>query len=162
ADGDNAAGEHLSSQLSSRNPEPRALGLTSHHLAYVIYTSGSTGQPKGAMNEHQPVVNRLVWMQKAYGLNRQDAVLQKTPIGFDVSVWEVFWPLLTGAKLVVARPEGHKDPKYLTEVIRQYGITTAHFVPSMLRLFVEHEDAVSCGSLIRVVCSGEALPLPLA
>jgi thioesterase domain-containing protein/acyl carrier protein len=114
------------------------------------------------MNEHRGVVNRLVWMQSAYGLTSRDAVLQKTPFSFDVSVWEFFWPLLTGAKLVVARPESHKDPGYLEEVIRESGITTMHFVPSMLRIFLEHEKASSCSSLSRVVSSGEALPLWLA
>src|SRR6202012_3744460 len=115
-----ALDESLSLEKASKtsNPDPRSLGLTSSHLAYVIYTSGSTGKPKGAMNEHRAVVNRLVWMQEAYGLDGGDAVLQKTPFSFDVSVWEFFWPLMTGARLVVARPEGHKDPGYLVDLIR--------------------------------------------
>ncbi|HEX6101030.1 MAG TPA: amino acid adenylation domain-containing protein [Thermoanaerobaculia bacterium] len=133
-----------------------------HHLAYVIYTSGSTGRPKGVMNEHRGVVNRLLWMQDAYGLNEQDAVLQKTPYSFDVSVWEFFWPLFTGATLVMAQPGGHKDPAYLAETIRRHGITTLHFVPSMLGVFLEHAEALRCPSLRRVVCSGEALPSALA
>ena len=132
--------------------------LAPNHLAYVIYTSGSTGRPKGVMNEHRGVVNRLLWMQDAYGLSEQDAVLQKTPFSFDVSVWELFWPLFTGATLVMARPEGHKDPAYLSDVIRQHQITTLHFVPSMLQVFLEHAEASECLSLSRVVCSGEALP----
>ena len=132
--------------------------LAPNHLAYVIYTSGSTGRPKGVMNEHRGVVNRLLWMQDAYGLGEQDAVLQKTPFSFDVSVWEFFWPLFTGATLVMARPEGHKDPAYLADVIRQHQITTLHFVPSMLQVFLEHAEASECLSLSRVVCSGEALP----
>ncbi|WP_445234428.1 AMP-binding protein, partial [Duganella rhizosphaerae] len=82
--------------------------LTPSHLAYVIYTSGSTGQPKGAMNAHLGVVNRIVWMQQAYALTAQDVVLQKTPFSFDVSVWEFFWPLSCGARLVMARAQGHK------------------------------------------------------
>ncbi|HEX8360313.1 MAG TPA: amino acid adenylation domain-containing protein, partial [Longimicrobium sp.] len=137
---------------------PERAGLTPRHLAYVIYTSGSTGRPKGVMNEHLGVVNRLVWMQEEYGLEARDAVLQKTSFSFDVSVWEFFWPLLTGARLVMARPEGHKDPGYLVDAIRRERITTVHFVPSMLQLFLEHPRVESCTGLVRVVCSGEALP----
>jgi amino acid adenylation domain-containing protein len=128
-------------------------------LAYVIYTSGSTGRPKGAMNAHRGVVNRLLWMQEAYGLDATDAVLQKTPFSFDVSVWELFWPLMTGARQVLARPEGHKDPLYLRDRIVERGVTTLHFVPSMLRAFLEADGIEACGSTLRrVVCSGEALP----
>ncbi|MCC6694568.1 MAG: amino acid adenylation domain-containing protein [Candidatus Hydrogenedentes bacterium] len=134
---------------------------TSNDLAYVIFTSGSTGRPKGAMNAHRGICNRLLWMQDAYHLDERDAVLQKTPFSFDVSVWEFFWPLLAGARLVVARPEGHKDPAYLAGAIRTQGITTVHFVPSMLRAFLDHPLAASCTGLTRVVCSGEALPREL-
>ena len=144
------------------NLDPAAIGLTPAHLAYIIYTSGSTGQPKGAMNEHRGVVNRLIWKQSAYGLASHDAVLQKTPFSFDVSVWEFFWPLFTGARLVMARPEGHKDPSYLMDVIRRENITTLHFVPSMMQVFLDHQEAATCTSLIRVMCSGEALPESLA
>ena len=144
------------------NLDPAAIGLTPAHLAYIIYTSGSTGQPKGAMNEHRGVVNRLIWKQSAYGLASHDAVLQKTPFSFDVSVWEFFWPLFTGARLVMARPEGHKDPAYLMDVIRRENITTLHFVPSMMQVFLDHQEAATCTSLIRVMCSGEALPESLA
>src|SRR5690606_28583870 len=94
-----------------------ALGVEPHHLAYMIYTSGSTGLPKGAMNEHRAVVNRLHWMQMQYGLGADDRVLQKTPFSFDVSVWEFFWTLMSGACLVVARPQGHQDPAYLRGLI---------------------------------------------
>ncbi|WP_305076412.1 polyketide synthase [Pseudoxanthomonas sp. PXM02] len=137
-------------------------GVGPRNLAYMIYTSGSTGLPKGAMNEHRGIVNRLLWMQEAYGLDAHDTVLQKTPFSFDVSVWEFFWPLLTGARLVMARPEGHKDPAYLAQLIRSQRVTTLHFVPSMLHAFLEHPDAGSCaGVLERVMCSGEALPASL-
>ncbi|SNY23214.1 arthrofactin-type cyclic lipopeptide synthetase C [Pseudomonas sp. LAMO17WK12:I6] len=132
--------------------------LTPNHTAYVIYTSGSTGQPKGVINEHRGVVNRLLWMQDAYQLTASDTVLQKTPFSFDVSVWEFFWPLMTGARLVMARPEGHKDPLYLSEIIEREHITTLHFVPSMLDVFLAHADTARCSSLRQVMCSGEALP----
>jgi acyl-coenzyme A synthetase/AMP-(fatty) acid ligase/aryl carrier-like protein len=124
----------------------------------VIYTSGSTGQPKGVINDHAGVVNRLLWMQDAYGLKPHDRVLQKTPFSFDVSVWEFFWPLFTGARLVMARPGGHKDPLYLCEVIAAEQITTLHFVPSMLDVFLAHGDVRQAAGLVRVMCSGEALP----
>ncbi|KGC82319.1 D-alanine--poly(phosphoribitol) ligase, subunit 1 [Burkholderia pseudomallei] len=128
-------------------------------LAYVIYTSGSSGEPKGVMNEHRGVVNRLWWMQQTYALDERDAVLQKTPFSFDVSVWEFFWPLMSGARLVIAKPEGHKDPAYLSELIDRERVTTLHFVPSMLQAFLEDEGAArGCGSVKRVMCSGEALP----
>ena len=132
------------------------------HLAYVIYTSGSTGQPKGAENAHRGIRNRLLWMQEAFGLDGTDAILQKTPFSFDVSVWEFFWPLMAGARLVVAKPEGHRDPAYLARLIGQQGVTTLHFVPSMLQAFLEEPDLSACAPLRRVVCSGEALPAELA
>ena len=131
------------------------------NLCYVIYTSGSTGQPKGAMNTHQAVFNRLVWMQETYGLSPSDRVLQKTPFTFDVSVWEFFWPLMVGARLVIARPGGHQDPAYLARLITAEQVTTLHFVPSMLQLFLDEPAASRCHSLKRVICSGEALPLAL-
>ena len=127
------------------------------HPAYVIYTSGSTGKPKGAPNTHEALVNRLAWMQHAYALQHDDVVLQKTPFSFDVSVWEFFWPLLEGARLVMARPGGHRDPAYLAELIQQQNVTTLHFVPSMLEAFLHDPAAASCTSLRRIVCSGEAL-----
>ena len=137
------------------------LGLPAD-LAYVIYTSGSTGRPKGAGNSHQALVNRLWWMQKAYGLGPGDTVLQKTPFSFDVSVWEFFWPLFTGARLAVARPGDHRDPERLVETIRQHKVTTLHFVPSMLQAFMTSEQVERCDTLKRVVCSGEALPADLS
>nr|QEO74481.1 condensation domain-containing protein [uncultured bacterium] len=131
------------------------------NLAYVIYTSGSTGVPKGVGVTHAGICNRLFWMQKEYGLAGGERVLQKTPYGFDVSVWEFFWPLLTGATLVVARPGGHQDSDYLSELIAEQSITTLHFVPSMLRVFLESKKARRLASLRRVICSGEALPYDL-
>ncbi|MBV4490402.1 non-ribosomal peptide synthetase [Pseudomonas oryzicola] len=150
--------EDLSS-YSAANPNVAVAPL---NLAYVIYTSGSTGRPKGAGNSHRALVNRLCWMQKAYGLDASDRVLQKTPFSFDVSVWEFFWPLMTGARLVVAQPGAHRDPQLLVDTINHYGISTLHFVPSMLQAFMSHEAVERCISLRRVVCSGEALPAELA
>jgi amino acid adenylation domain-containing protein len=156
------------------------------HLAYIIYTSGSTGQPKGAMNEHGAVVNRLHWMQKTYRLTADgsekggekggekgskkgskkggDRILQKTPFSFDVSVWEFFWPLQTGARLVFARPGGHQDPGYLQQIIAERRITTLHFVPSMLQAFLDWHSSstpLPLDSLKRIIVSGEELPLAL-
>jgi amino acid adenylation domain-containing protein len=154
----------LDSEWDVINAEPAHnpnSGVKPENLAYVIYTSGSTGRPKGVMNEHRGIVNRLLWMQDEYNLDREDRILQKTPFSFDVSVWEFFWPLLTGARLVVARPGGHKDPAYLVDIIVEHQITTLHFVPSMLQIFLEEEDVVRCHSIKRVICSGEALPYDL-
>jgi len=131
------------------------------HLAYVIYTSGSTGKPKGVGIDHRGIVNRLQWMQEAYALTSVDRVLQKTPFSFDVSVWEFFWPLLEGATLVVAKPGGHQDVGYLADLIDAQGITTLHFVPPMLEVFLNEVDASCGGSLRQVMCSGQALPLEL-
>ncbi|MFI5344594.1 MAG: amino acid adenylation domain-containing protein, partial [Chlamydiales bacterium] len=130
---------------------------TSVDLCYVIYTSGSTGKPKGAANEHKGVVNRILWMQDTYRLKSSDRVLQKTPFGFDVSVWEFFWPLMVGATLVMAEPNIHKDAEGLANLIEREKITIIHFVPSMLNLFLEAEVADKCHSLRHVFASGEAL-----
>jgi len=129
--------------------------------AYVIYTSGSTGAPKGVVNVHAGIRNRLLWMQDAFPLDGTDRVLQKTPFSFDVSVWEFFWPLMVGATLVVARPGGHKDGRYLADLMLAEGVTTVHFVPSMLQVFLT-ERVEDCTGLRRVICSGEALPRDLA
>ena len=123
----------------------------------MIYTSGSTGAPKGVMSIHRGICNRLFWMQEAYALAVEEGVLQKTPFTFDVSVWEFFWPLMTGARLVVAKPGGHMDSAYLIRTIRGQQVTTIHFVPSMLGVFLMDRDAGTCASLKRVICSGEAL-----
>jgi amino acid adenylation domain-containing protein len=134
---------------------------TADHLAYMIYTSGSTGQPKGSLIPHRGIVNRLVWMQKEYQLTEADRVLQKTPFSFDVSVWEFFWPLMTGAQLVLARPGGHRDNAYLVRLIAEQRVTVLHFVPSMLQVFLEEKGLETCASLRHVICSGEALPWEL-
>ncbi|WP_213764828.1 non-ribosomal peptide synthetase [Caballeronia sp. dw_19] len=137
--------------------------LHAENLAYVIYTSGSTGRPKGAANRHGALFNRLAWMQAAYPLDATDTVLQKTPFSFDVSVWEFFWPLMTGARLAVAGPGDHRDPARLVELIDRFKVTTLHFVPPMLQAFIASLDGDSavCGSLRQIICSGEALPATL-
>lgn len=124
--------------------------------AYVIYTSGSTGRPKGVINTHRGLRNRLWWMQHAMPIGVGDRVMQKTPYTFDVSVWEFIWPLMTGAAIVVAAPDGHRDPGYLAAEIRRTGVTTIHFVPSMLRAFLDSVGKVP-ETIRRIVCSGEAL-----
>ncbi|WP_404941319.1 amino acid adenylation domain-containing protein [Pseudomonas danubii] len=126
-------------------------------LAYVIYTSGSTGRPKGCMLPHKAICNRLLWMQRHYQVGPAERILQKTPFTFDVSVWELFLPLLSGACLVMARPEGHKDAHYLVQIIQAQQITICHFVPSMLRFFLKHPAVAQCRSLSQVFVSGEAL-----
>ena len=138
-----------------------APALTPDHAAYLIYTSGSTGRPKGALNIHRAIVNRLQWMQEEYSIDDTDTILQKTPFSFDVSVWEFFWPLLNGARLVLAQPGGHQDPTYLRDLIREENVTHLHFVPSMLQLFVDVPGLAECASLRRIICSGEALPADL-
>ncbi|WP_040405617.1 non-ribosomal peptide synthetase [Amycolatopsis nigrescens] len=141
---------------------PARAGAAPDNAAYVIYTSGSTGRPKGTVVAHRAIVNRLRWMQAEFGLTEGERVLQKTPSGFDVSVWEFFWPLITGATLVLARPEGHRDPGYLAELIRAERVSTVHFVPSMLRAFLADPVVPErCAGLRRVLCSGEALPREL-
>ena len=130
-------------------------------VAYMLYTSGSTGNPKGVLNEHRGIVNRLQWMQQAFALDANDAVMQKTPITFDVSVWELFWPLQVGATLSICAPDDHKDAHRLTEIVQQQNITTLHFVPSMLQLFLEDPAARLCSGLKKIICSGEALPKSL-
>ncbi|MFP4411180.1 non-ribosomal peptide synthetase [Coleofasciculus sp.] len=147
--------------ISQESEEKPVSGVNFDNLAYVIYTSGSTGKPKGAMNTHGGISNRLLWMQDAYRLTPDDRVLQKTPFSFDVSVWEFFWPLLTGARLVVAKPGGHQDSAYLVRLIAEQKITTLHFVPSMLQVFLEEQGLERCSSLRQVICSGEALPFEL-
>ncbi len=140
-------------------PEPARL----HHAraAYLIYTSGSTGNPKAVVVEHRAIVNRLVWMQDRYGLVPGERVLHKTPTGFDVSVWELFWPLIVGATVVMAEPGAHRDPAAIAATLRRHEVTTVHFVPSLLRAFLAEETAADLPRLRRILCSGEALTAPL-
>ncbi len=126
------------------------------NMAYVIYTSGSTGEPKGVVIEHRAIVNRLLWMRDHYGFGPQDVILQKTPATFDVSVWEFILPFLCGGRLVVAPPGGHRDPAAIAALIRAHGITTLHFVPSMLSAFLASPAAAGLAPR-RVFCSGEEL-----
>lgn len=152
------------SPLPAEDAAPLALSQP-NHTAYIIFTSGSTGRPKGVMVGQTAIVNRLLWMQNHYPLTADDVVAQKTPCSFDVSVWEFFWPFIAGAKLVMAEPEAHRDPLEMQQFFARYGVTTTHFVPSMLAAFVASltpETArESCASLKRVFCSGEALPADL-
>jgi amino acid adenylation domain-containing protein len=148
--------DDLPGSLPGTPPPPAA---TSSDIAYVIYTSGSTGRPKGVPNTHAGIGNRLDWMQRAHGLTPGDVVLQKTSAGFDVSVWEFFWPLVTGARLLLARPGGHRDAAYLRDLVVTRQVTTVHFVPSMLAAFLAEEGVERCSAALRrVVCSGEELP----
>ncbi|MEV0446173.1 amino acid adenylation domain-containing protein, partial [Streptomyces spectabilis] len=155
-------GADVLAQLEMLSAEPvRSVEVLPSQVAYVIYTSGSTGRPKGVAVPHAGVVNRLLWMQGVFGLGGSDRVVQKTPFGFDVSVWEFFWPLVVGAGLVVARAGGHRDAGYLAELIRRERVTVAHFVPSMLRVFLREPGVGACSGLRWVVCSGEALAAEL-
>ncbi len=144
----------LSGPITDRD---RIRPLRPDNAAYVIYTSGSTGIPKGVAVSHSAVVNQLLWKQDRYPLGGTDTVLQKTPITFDLSVWELFWPLISGARLALARPDGHRDPEYVATAMRDFEVTTAHFVPSLLDAFLESGGGVDQPSLRRVLCIGEAL-----
>ncbi|EIY5134260.1 enterobactin non-ribosomal peptide synthetase EntF [Klebsiella quasipneumoniae] len=149
--------------LAVADDAPLALSKPDH-TAYIIFTSGSTGRPKGVMVGQTAIVNRLLWMQDRYPLSADDVVAQKTPCSFDVSVWEFWWPFIAGARLVMAEPEAHRDPQAMQQFFAHYGVTTTHFVPSMLAAFVASLDADSvaaCRTLRRVFCSGEALPTEL-
>jgi amino acid adenylation domain-containing protein len=147
--------------LSGQAETAPAVALHPAHPAYIIYTSGSTGRPKGAANSHAALANRLHWMQQAYAIGPGDTVLQKTPFSFDVSVWEFFWPLMTGARLALAQPGAHRDPPALTTALHAYQVSTVHFVPSMLAEFVNQSQLPHLPALKRIVCSGEALPAEL-
>ncbi|SMF06778.1 MULTISPECIES: non-ribosomal peptide synthetase [unclassified Pseudomonas] len=147
--------------LDSWPTQPPGLHLDGDNLAYVIYTSGSTGQPKGVGNTHAALAERLQWMQATYQLNDSDVLMQKAPISFDVSVWECFWPLITGCRLVLAGPGEHRDPHRIAQLVQAYGVTTLHFVPPLLQLFIDEPLVPECTSLRRLFSGGEALPAEL-
>jgi amino acid adenylation domain-containing protein/FkbM family methyltransferase len=154
---------HLDSEPESAGEpvRPAAGGVTPDNLAYVIYTSGSSGRPKGVAVPHRAIANRLLWMQERFPLEAEDRLLQKTSFSFDASIWEIFMPLFSGVRLVLARPEGHKDSAYLAEAIRRHDVTVVQFVPSVLQVMVEEPAFARCASLRRVFCGGEALPAEL-
>ncbi|MBH3428630.1 non-ribosomal peptide synthetase [Pseudomonas alkylphenolica] len=137
--------------------QPPGLHLHCDNLAYVIYTSGSTGQPKGVGNTHAALAERLQWMQVRYALDEHDVLMQKAPISFDVSVWECFWPLVTGCRLVLAGPGEHRDPQRIAALVREHRVTTLHFVPALLQVFIQEPLAARCSSLRRLFSGGEAL-----
>ncbi|KAA8559215.1 Linear gramicidin synthase subunit B [Pseudomonas extremaustralis] len=147
--------------LDSWPTQPPGLHLEGDNLAYVIYTSGSTGQPKGVGNTHAALAERLQWMQATYQLNHTDVLMQKAPISFDVSVWECFWPLITGCRLVLAGPGEHRDPHRIAQLVQEHGVTTLHFVPPLLQLFIDEPLVAECTSLRRLFSGGEALPAEL-
>jgi amino acid adenylation domain-containing protein len=149
--------EFMQAFRSAAGPVMENIKLPGSAAAYAIYTSGSTGNPKGVLNEHAGLYNRLLWMRDDLGISSNDIILQKTPYTFDVSVWELLMPAITGSRLVFAKPEGHKDPMYLQELIAKEQITILHFVPSMLGIFLENLEAAKCRSIKHIVCSGEAL-----
>ncbi|MEX5558274.1 non-ribosomal peptide synthetase [Pseudomonas rhodesiae] len=147
--------------LDSWPTQAPGLHLHGDNLAYVIYTSGSTGQPKGVGNTHRALAERLQWMQATYRLDASDVLMQKAPISFDVSVWECFWPLISGCRLVLAGPGEHRDPHRIAQLVQTYGVTTLHFVPPLLQLFIDEPLSAECTSLRRLFCGGEALPAEL-
>lgn len=151
--------DDLASMVHGQSLDNPTIPFGPDALFNIIYTSGSTGNPKGVMVPHQGIINRLQWMQEAYPIDANDRILQKTPYSFDVSVWELFWPLMQGATLVFAKPDGHKDPIYLRDTIKTNNITVLHFVPSMLGVFLQTDKIETLASIRQVFCSGEALQL---
>ncbi|MGH7474456.1 MAG: non-ribosomal peptide synthetase, partial [Candidatus Methylomirabilales bacterium] len=148
-------------RIAQESPDNSPSSVHPGNLAYVIYTSGSTGRPKGVMIAHRAIGNHMAWMQAAFPLGEADKVLQKTPCSFDASVWEFYAPLLAGAQLVVARPGGHRDGAYLTELLAEQQITTLQLVPSLLQMVLEAGGLERCPSLKRLFCGGEALAAAL-
>ncbi|RSZ60395.1 amino acid adenylation domain-containing protein [Massilia atriviolacea] len=144
--------------LSGESGDNPQVALHGEHIAYVIYTSGSTGRPKGAAVRHRSLASCMTWMQETYGLTPADTVLHKAPFGFDVSAWEIFWPLTTGVRLVLAKPGDQRDPARITELIRRHQVTTLNFVPAMLQAFLAHEGIETQTRLRYVICGGEAMP----
>lgn len=161
----------LSTDDSTRAPAAEELPGVKTGLdedAYVLFTSGSTGRPKGVAISHRAIDNRLRWQQHQIPVGEGDRVLHKTPISFDVHVWELYWPLAEGAAVVIAAPEGHRDPAYLARVFAEQSVTAVHFVPTMLSALTSSPAArrilADAGfgrdrdqPLRYVVCSGEAL-----
>ena len=152
--------DEMAPELAEQPGDDLGVTVNGGDACYVIFTSGSTGKPKGVVNVHSGLRNRLLWMQEAFPLDLSDVVLQKTPFTFDVSVWEFYWAFMFGAHLVVAAPDGHRDPDYLSRMIRAHQVTTMHFVPSMLQLFMT-QPIEELTSLRQVFCSGESLPADL-
>ncbi|WP_051122218.1 non-ribosomal peptide synthetase [Nocardia sp. 348MFTsu5.1] len=146
---------HAATPVTDRD---RIRPLRPEDLAYVIFTSGSTGRPKGVAVQHRAVANQLSWMTREFALSAGDVMIQKTPATFDLSVWELWWPLTSGAKLVLAAPDGNRDPQYLARLTREHGVTVADFVPSLLGAFVSVADPKDLTTLRAVLCIGEALP----
>ncbi|MGW8063908.1 amino acid adenylation domain-containing protein, partial [Streptomyces ziwulingensis] len=157
-DGPLADGFRDAPETAALTDADRRTPLRPHHPAYVMYTSGSTGTPKGVVVPHLGVVNQLAWMQEEYRLRPTDRMLQRASFGFDASVWEIFWPLLNGAAVVLSGPGAHPDPEYLADLVDRERVTVAQFVPSVLRTFLDGGAAERCTGLRTVLCLGEALP----
>ena len=149
--------EEMREEIGREGKDGEGRGVSGENLAYVIYTSGSTGEPKGVMVTHRSIVNHMHWMQNRYPLTEADAVLQKTALSFDASVWEFYLPLMSGARLVMAKEGRQADARYLIEEMRKEEVTVVQVVPSMLRMLIEEGELRSCKSLKRVYCGGEAL-----
>ncbi|HEX8087661.1 MAG TPA: amino acid adenylation domain-containing protein, partial [Blastocatellia bacterium] len=148
-------------EIEKESEEEVRTGVSVGNVAYVIYTSGSTGRPKGVMITHRAIVNRLLWERRAYPLDESDRILQITSLNFDVSVCEIFAPLTSGAQLIIAEPEGHKDSAYIVRMIAEHGVTFINLVPSMLQVLLDEPGLDSCKSLRRVYCGGEVMPVHL-
>lgn len=147
--------------MAQQRQDNPVCGVRPENLAYVMYTSGSTGRPKGVMISHRALSNHLHWMQLTFPLAETDRVVQKTPISFDASVWELFAPLLVGARLIVACPGGHRDSAYLVELLARHQVTVLKLVPSLLQMLLEEASFGTCRSLRHVFCGGEPLPAAL-
>ncbi|WP_122625707.1 non-ribosomal peptide synthetase, partial [Pseudomonas viridiflava] len=145
---------------SADNPVVQRLGAG--HLAYVIYTSGSTGAPKGVMVEHRGLCNLVQWSSQLCPPAPNGALLHKTPVSFDASVWELFWPLCAGMRLVLARPDGQRDPAYLVQEIQDREVSVVQFVPALLQQFVDLDESARCVSLTDIVCGGGELTAAMA
>lgn len=151
----------VAEQISTEDKNFSPVTLEGADLAYIIYTSGSTGKPKGVMISHEALYNRIAWMQDAYQITSEDVLIQKTPLSFDVSIWELFWSSFVGAQLVVLEDGHEKEPEKLVEAIQQHNVSVIHFVPSMLKAFTshlkQHRKPIVLNSLAEVFTSGEAL-----